>query len=314
MNAVGKKTALILSLTAALFALFLHGAPRMAELTLKGLRAFLFVMPSVFPPLILSGVLISSGAAEEISRRLGGGFSRFFALPRAAFPVFLLGLIAGFPTGAKCCAQLYEEGGLTEEEAERLAAFTNFCAPPFLVAGVGQAVFGSMRFGWALYLCQTVFAVIFGFFYKRPKNYTPRAPSVRAPGRENGLAAVFTSSLSASVEQILKIGGYIVFFTVLSGTLSDLFARFWQADGRWEGLFSGFWELSSGVAALKGSDPAAPVCAGALVGFSGVSVLTQCASFLRARGLSAKGLIPAHLLCACVLAAAGAVARRCGIF
>ena len=117
-----------------LFALLLLShMGRVGVYTEKGLGVILHkVIPSVFPYLVLSGLLYRTGLAQRLGRLFGRPFRKIFRLPMAAFPAVLLGVLCGFPVGAKCAVEMYMQGFCTKKEAERIAAFTNFCGPPFI--------------------------------------------------------------------------------------------------------------------------------------------------------------------------------------
>ena len=78
------------------------------------------VVPSLFPFLVLSILLVSLGFGELLSPYLAGLMTPLFRLPGCAGSALLLGLAGGYPIGAQTAARLYQEGALTRGEAERL--------------------------------------------------------------------------------------------------------------------------------------------------------------------------------------------------
>lgn len=191
----------------------------------SGLRSLVKVLPSVFPFLVLSGLLFKSGLAMLVGERAGGAFSRLFRLPPAAFGAAAAGLICGFPVGARCTADLYLSGECGKRDAERLAAFCNFASPAFLLGTVGAGVLGSVRAGLALYTLQTVFALLFGFFYKRPKKRAVKEVGVPRNGftEERLSASLVPEAIGEAAAQTLRICGFILFFSLLAGVFTRLF-------------------------------------------------------------------------------------------
>ena len=57
------------------------------------------LLPSLFPYMVVSSLLVSSGAADAISRRLPA--ARLFGLPGEASSAVILGLLCGFPLGGE---------------------------------------------------------------------------------------------------------------------------------------------------------------------------------------------------------------------
>ena len=100
--------------------LFLRDPTLGREAVLRGLRISAWnVLPSVFPFLVFSDLLISGNALPK-------GFSkvlqRLFRLPAEGCTAILLGWVCGFPVGARCAATARKNGRLTADQAERTVA------------------------------------------------------------------------------------------------------------------------------------------------------------------------------------------------
>lgn len=297
----------------ALFILMITHGAECAAFTAAGLKTIARVLPSVFPYLALIGLAEKSRFFDLIGEKAGGFCERVFRLPRAACGAVAAGLICGFPTGARCAATLCKEGKCSPEDASRLTAFCNFLSPPFLVGAVGAGLLGSAGAGAALYLLQTLFALVFGALYRRPKRVFVSLPP--PAGRKRGSAVSLSVLPEAIVEatmQTLRICGIILFFSVLSGILSLLLPARAAKNGIFMSLFIGAFEFSSGVAFIPAGDPAAFFCAAVITGLSGISVAAQCASFVNPAGISMRGFALAHLLCPCFTCGALLLMRLAG--
>ena len=73
-------------------------------------------------------------------------------VPGEAGFAFLMGLISGYPVGAKVISHFMEEGICTKEEAERMLAFTNNSGPLFIIGTVGITLFGNTQIGILLFI------------------------------------------------------------------------------------------------------------------------------------------------------------------
>ena len=87
-----------------------------------------------------------------------------------------MGIISGYPVGAKIVNKFVEEGTCTKSEAERMLAFTNNSGPLFIIGTVGISLFGDTKIGIILFIthilaCLTV-GLIFGFVSKRFNNHS----------------------------------------------------------------------------------------------------------------------------------------------
>lgn len=265
----------------------------------QGLKIAAFkVLPSVFPYLVLTGLICRSGLAKRLGWFLGRPFGKLFRLSSPCFTAVLLGLVSGFPLGAKCAVELYDQNLCTKEEAERLTAFCNFCGPPFILGAVGQGIFGSVKIGWMIYFIQAAVSLVFGFFYMRPKKSGKTGTFSPDNTLEKEFSpSAFTDILSDSCRQMLSIVGFVLFFALLVGGLGRMFHGVFERFPLLSPLFAGFFEMSSGIAAVFKGGASGLVISALVVGFSGMSVFMQVWGFARERQLSMKGYLAAHLLC-----------------
>ena len=151
---------------------------------------------------------------------------------------FVMGLISGYPVGAKIVADFREKGLVTQDEGERLLAFTNNSGPLFILSSVGIALFGDAKTGLLLLgthilACITV-GIILARFSKRNrfensydtiKNKFERKNDSQSCNSENitfkNLGEVLTSSINSSISTILMIGGFVVIFSVIISILNQ---------------------------------------------------------------------------------------------
>ncbi len=247
------------------------------------------VIPALFPFLAVSGILISLGFGQWAGPRLAGLMS-LYRLPGAAGSALLLGLVGGYPIGARTAAELYEKGLLTQGEAQRLLGFCNNSNPVFLISVLGSGVFGSTRVGIYLWLIHLLSALLTGFFFRRKEG----AASVRrrmtstSPFQSAPLAAAFVEGVRNACGNMVAICGFIIFFCVLSSPLSALDSPLGTAlTGALE-LFS----LTPRLAANRLSFILASVCAA----WGGTSILCQTAAVLEGSGLGMKTCLKGKII------------------
>lgn len=277
------------------------------------------IVPSLFPFLVLSELLISGGVATHLPKRMIKPLEKLFDLPADGCIAVLLGLFCGFPVGAKCTVLAYRKGALTKEEAERALCFSNNPSSAFLISAVGTSLFGNRKLGMAIYLtsllCSVLCGVTLSFLRRRKvkkekKEYsrtnTPHISYATAQASPLKGATLFTSSVRSATESMLLVCAYVVFFSTLVGTLQLILGQF-SLPAEFLAFFFCFFEISSGAsvaAALSNSFCAAMLCAFA-AGWSGLSVHCQILSVCDGCGLSfrrysltklAQGLLCALLI------------------
>ena len=250
--------------------------------------AFALVLPALFPFLILSSLLCDSFPLP--GQRGNGIFARLFKLPLPALLPLILGLLSGFPIGAKAVSGLYQRGFLTKEEGERLLLFVNNTGPAFLLGGVG-ALFQDIKVGVFLLVIQAVTALFFGFLLGIGK---PLPQSRSLPAKSDAEAPSLVKAVSEAVTSALQIAGFIILFQVIL----TIFRLILPKDGIL--LFSAcILEISNAVSQLAALS-ALPLGAvlpllAFTVSFSGLSVYMQTAAVLHKSELSLRFYLPAKL-------------------
>ncbi len=295
---------------AALSALALILMPRAAaEAAREGIDLCLtVVIPSLFPFMVLSGYVISSGMAAALGRLMDGFVRRLFHLGGGCCAAIAAGLVGGFPVGARTAAQLYQRGDCSREEAERLLAFCNNCGPAFVFGFAGGSILQDGKAGLLLFISQTAAAFAVGIL-TRPAGIPKAETPPLAPPAEKG---AFTASVKAAFAAVLDVCSFVLFFAIVSGVLEacGLFAALSSAAARigvpapvTQALLRGFLEVSSGVAAaahVEGALPLRLMLCAAIMGWSGLSVHFQVSSVIAPAGLDGRHYIKGKCLC-CLL-------------
>ncbi len=250
------------------------------------------VIPSLFPFMVISELLVQSGAGEAFGRI----FSRFmraaFGLSGAGSTAVVLGSLCGFPVGAKTAVSLYDRNMISRAECEHLLTFSNNPSSAFLITAVGVSLFGNRRLGVVLYFTVLGSSLFVGlmarFFFKerrRPEAH-PHFPSGLHPGG----VEMFTGAVSSAASGMLLVCAYVVFFSTLSGALCCLVSSVGGMNGVLYACLCGRPELSGGISEAAGLPDAraALILAAAFAGWSGLSVHCQVMTLCSGRGLSFK--------------------------
>ncbi len=280
----------------SLFCLFL--LLRNAELAISYIHKGLLlcartVIPSLFPFMVLSELLISGGADRLLPRWLARPMERLLFLPREGCCAILLGWICGFPVGARCVCMAYDRGSLSKEQAERALCISNSPSSAFLINAVGISLWDSRRFGLTLYATVLGVSLLYGILLgqqSKKRHWEHDDPNTAlSPLTANPLsgAALFTQSVRSATGSILLVCAYILFFSAFVGTLGVILGRFGVSVPLRSGIFA-FFEISGGMSAAAELENAfLAACLSAFAaGWSGLSVHFQVLSVSEGRGLS----------------------------
>ncbi len=233
------------------------------------------VIPALFPFMAASTMLVSLGFGEWASPRLAGLMS-LYRLPGPAGSALLLGLVGGYPIGARTAAELHKKGLLTAGEAERLLGFCNNSNPVFLLSVLGGGVFGSARAGIYLWLVHVLSALLTGFFFRGSGKPIGRQALPRVSPCPS-LPAAFVEGVKSACGSMVYVCGFVIFFYVLASPLAKL-------SGPLGAGLVGFLELFS-LTPLLAADRLSFVLASACAGWGGISILCQTAAVLEGSGL-----------------------------
>ena len=239
------------------------------------------VIPALFPFLVVSSLLLSLGLGELLSPMLAGLMEPLFRVDGVGSSALLLGLVGGYPIGAKTAADLYRGGRLSRPEAERLLAFCNNSNPVFLISVLGVGVFGSVRAGVWLWLIHLLSALLTGLLFRNHGGPARRQAGGTAAFQAVSLSAAFVAAVRESLSGMLSVCAFVTFFYVLARPLASL--------GGWLGpVLVGLTELFSLTPLLR-PDRFGFILASAMAGWGGLSVLCQTAAVLEGSGLRLRG-------------------------
>lgn len=236
--------------------------PRLAgEVTLARLSFFVrTVFPSLFVSMCLSGMLVTSPIVQVLYRFPFG----------VECTVFALGVLCGFPVGARSALLLYQNGQIAKKRAEFLCGFANLASLPFLIGVVGSTLFEDMTLGMRLAGLQAVCALAAGVVL-----YLVLCPDCCGISAAPSGGQSVSASVASSAHTMLELGGMIVFF----GVGADMITRLTDISGVPAVLLQGFLEFSSGCAGASAYGGTVGVILATLsVGFSGLCVFSQVAS------------------------------------
>lgn len=303
------------------------------EAAKSGLELWAFtVVPSLFPFFVITNLLSQTKVVSQIGRLLDKLMSPLFNVPGIGGFAFVMGLISGYPVGAKIVSDFREQKLVSKDEGERLLAFTNNSGPLFILSSVGIGMFGDTKTG-ILLLCTHILAcitvgIILGKFSKKTdeefrskinneleklKKITDNKKNRNKEISIKNLGEVLSNSINNSISTILLIGGFVVIFSVILSILNrtqilDMLSmllkpilQIFNIDTDFaKPLLSGIIELTNGVKQVSGIHIKAIsqniiLCA-FLLGFGGFSVLLQVFSIVSKTDLSMKKYVAGKLM------------------
>ncbi|WP_458406964.1 nucleoside recognition domain-containing protein [Anaerotignum sp.] len=267
------------------------------------------VFPSLFPFMVACGILLRIGAAERMGKLLHPLMKPLFGLDGiAAFP-FFLGILSGYPMGAKITAQLYENKQITLKEAQHILVFSNNPGPLFLIGTIGAGFFGMPSSGYLLLASSFFGAVATGILWRFCRKNNPvKHHTYFLPPKEIPLTEALSASVADAINTILLIGGYLILFGAVSEALEQaglfhsltefLFFLPLSAESL-QGFCSGILEMTNGAYLLSQSSDTLRLrltLVAFLVSFGGLSILGQTLGVLSSVPINKKDYLKGKLM------------------
>lgn len=281
------------------------------------------IVPSLFPFFVATELLSHTNFTYYLGRILNKFMKPIFNVRGEGSFAFIMGIISGYPIGAKIAANFRENNICSKEECERLLSFTNNSGPLFIVGTIGISMFGNSTIGFLLLITHLLASITVGIifrFWKYNVKYSSTENNSYVTPKDNislsNLGGIIGNSIYSSINTILLIGGFVVLFSViisilqtsqlldvLSDCLKPLFNLLHIPAEFSNGLVSGILELTNGLNIVCNIHVKKLsiniILASFLLGLGGISVLLQVWSVIAKTDLSIKPYICGKLLHAC---------------
>lgn len=250
----------------------------------EGMKLWLnTLLPTLLPFLILTGFLVHTDGIERILSPLSKIWKALLGLSPAGAYVFLLGMLCGYPMGAKLASELFSYGKISRREAEYLLTFTNQASPAFLTTYLAHICLEGktspreiiLVMAASNFLCMLFFRfVVFrnSTLTKARENLSKKETStISSPG------SIIDVSIMNGFETITRLGGYILLFSLISACIR----HYWKWSPTVCGLILGTLEITTGLQQISRSglpyEMRYPISM-ALTAFGGFCILAQTKS------------------------------------
>lgn len=228
------------------------------------------VVPSLFPFFVATELLMHTNIVYHIGNILNRFMKPLFNVRGEGAFAFIMGIISGYPIGAKIATNFRKEDICTKEECERLLSFTNNSGPLFIIGSVGILLYRNTMIGLLLFITHLLASLSVGIifrFWKKTKNsdvdsfISKTYANTKTPASFSNLGEILSESIVSSIKSILVIGGFVVIFSSIISILKSSgithmieilatpFFNFIHVSPSFiEPLFTGFLKLQMGLA------------------------------------------------------------------
>lgn len=262
--------------------------PSVAALGIKnGIRLLVTsIIPSLFPFLVLSSYIAVTDSFSLLSKFFKRITQSVFKINQNGFIPIVLGLLGGYPVGAKVTADLYKSNQLTKNEAERLMYFTINSGPAFTISYVGVALLNNYYSGLILYASTILTSLTLGFLCR----FLSDKKTIESPVKETKNKEFhFVSSVFSGTNALINICAWVLIFSCFTAFINDL-----NLNSNLSLFISSLLEVTNGCNECVGK-VSLPVFS-AILGFGGFSVICQVLPYLNACNVPIKSFLASRVL------------------
>lgn len=173
------------------------------------------LLVSLFPFLVVSALIMRSGAGEVLGVLLWPVVRCIGLRSRSAGSVLLIGLVGGFAPAAAAAAEAVRSRELTPQEASALLPACICSGPSFVILTVGEQLLGSRTAGICLFAAQVLAGWLTAALLCRVRDIPeplPAPPTAVQAAPPPALDAI----LAQAAVTYLKLCGFVLYFRLLA--------------------------------------------------------------------------------------------------
>jgi len=269
------------------------------------------IVPALLPFFIATELLSHTNIVSFLGTLLNKIMRPIFNVPGEGSFAFIMGIISGYPVGAKIVTKLRTDNICSKEEAERLLAFTNNSGPLFILSTVGISMFADTKIGILLLVTHILACISVGIIFRFWKSNSNINKNMGKNFEKtkldivsfSNLGNVLSNSITNAISTIIMIGGFVVLFSVIISILEQcgilhIFSKliepilnFFKINNSFSNsIITGIFEVTTGIKEVSNISSRAIsiniiVCS-FLLGFGGISILLQVFSIISKTDIS----------------------------
>lgn len=243
------------------------------------------MVPTLFPFMMISSIMVYSGADLELGRMLSVPLKRIYRYSVYGLYAIFMGFFCGFPMGAKVVSELYEKQKLSKTEAISLLGFCNNIGPAYFLGIIipilhSCGYHNTLPFLFGMYGIPAVYGIVLSrrFAKEKPHIISGKIMQPHEPRKPLSLTDCLKRACTENTQSLIMLGGYITFTNVFR-----IFLDFFRLSDSIKRVLSSFLEIMGGVQTVYTS----ALCPRQKIlwimtalSFSGISCLMQTSSFL----------------------------------
>lgn len=276
--------------------LFMFFRPSLAfEASKTGLLLwFHTIIPSLLPFMILSNLIIHLDIMEYITFFLAPFFSKLFLITPKSVYAIITGFLCGYPMGAKVTSDLVQTKKISLKEGQYILSFCNNVSPIFVINFIINESLGKKELLVPALIILYSSPILCGLLFRKKREDWNKGTKKEISELKIDFK-ILDISIMDGFATIVKLGGYIIMFAIISSILLNVFAPYTYVKS----ALVGITEITNGIHVISKasiSEPVKFILLLAITSFGGLSSIAQTESMIKGAGLSIKRYILAKLI------------------
>lgn len=236
------------------------------------------MIPTLFPFMIISGILIRTGYSTKLAKLFYPLIGRLFSLSYDCIYIIIMGFFCGFPMGANVIADSISLGKISKKEGALLLSFTNNIGPIYFISFVciqcpNKNIVLSLMI---MYLIPCLYGLILRYTVYR-SIVIPKVVQISEKKRETTLFMTLDESITKSIDSITRLGAYMILFNLLN-IIPNFY--FFHIPTVLQKMIGCLLEISGGIMQLNGAVSLYPFVY-IILPFGGLSCIAQTFSMIK---------------------------------
>ena len=280
-----KRKVLFVCLLFAMTMLILDNALMQQSVRLAMELCLTTVIPALLPFLVLIGPLQSIMSQQYIP--LSGFLGKIMGISKEQVNILLLGLIGGYPMGARCIAEAVQTDQISIADGKRLLCFCSNAGPAFLF-GMGFNLFSNPWLCWLAWFIQILSAFTIAVLIPGRSTHTSNFK------RKNEVS--LADYLRSAINTIVIICLWVILFRLVIAFLAKWVL--WMFPSTILIVLTGLLELTNGCAGLQtvANGEIRFLLFSGFLSFGGICIAMQTHCITKPQGISIRTYLPAKLL------------------
>ncbi len=247
------------------------------------------MVPTLFPFMMISSIMVYSGADLELGRMLSIPLKRVYRYSTYGLYAIFMGFFCGFPMGAKVVSELCEHKKLSKEEAVSLLGFCNNIGPAYFLGIIIPILHAcgyqnTLPFLFGMYGIPAIYGIFLSRRFAKAQAQSGKVENLQEQAQSDNarqtlsLTGCLKKACAENTQSLILLGGYITFTNAFR-----IFLDFFRLSDNVKRVLSSFLEIMGGVQTVYTSSllpPQKVLWIMTALCFSGISCLIQTSSFL----------------------------------